>query len=133
MGINMETMEKKRLFSFPNLIKFDIMAGIFASPIRCSPLPQLSLGNNDLSRVEEGKFSPPQESTEDIVVVAPTIAPKGILITIIGESAAWGFSVMIMIYTLGHVSGGHFNSAVTIAFAASGRFPWREVSNKHLH
>ncbi|XP_057487701.1 putative aquaporin NIP4-1 [Actinidia eriantha] len=103
------------------------MAGIFASPIRCSPLPQLSLGNNDLSRVEEGKFSPPQESTEDIVVVAPTIAPKGILITIIGESVAWGLSVMIMIYTLGHVSGGHFNSAVTIAFAASGRFPWREV------
>ena len=76
MGINMETMDKQRLFFFPNLIEFDIMEAIFLSPIRCSPLPQLSLGNNDLSGVEEGKFSPPQESTEDIVVGAPTIAPK---------------------------------------------------------
>ena len=32
-----------------------------------------------------------------------------------------------MIYTFGDVSGAHLNPAVTTAFAAARRFPWREV------
>ena len=32
-----------------------------------------------------------------------------------------------MIHTFGDVSGAHLNPAVTTAFAAAGRFPWREV------
>ncbi|KAL0352930.1 UNVERIFIED_CONTAM: Aquaporin NIP1-1 [Sesamum angustifolium] len=32
-----------------------------------------------------------------------------------------------MIYTVGHVSGAHFNPAVTIAFATCNRFAWRHV------
>ncbi|CBI40675.3 unnamed protein product, partial [Vitis vinifera] len=45
-----------------------------------------------------------------------------------GIAVGWGMIVMVMIYTLGHVSGGHFNPAVTIAFAASRKFPWRQAS-----
>lgn len=49
-------------------------------------------------------------------------------LTVTGIAVGWGMIVMVMIYTLGHVSGGHFNPAVTIAFAASRKFPWRQAS-----
>ncbi len=46
-----------------------------------------------------------------------------------GLSAAWvsGLAVLAMIYALGHISAAHFNPAVTLGFAAVGRFPWRYV------
>ena len=44
-------------------------------------------------------------------------------------AAAWvsGLSVLAMVYALGHISAAHFNPAVTLGFAAAGRFPWRYV------
>jgi MIP family channel proteins len=44
-------------------------------------------------------------------------------------AAAWvsGLSVLAMIYALGHICGAHFNPAVTLGFAAAGRFPWKHV------
>ncbi len=40
---------------------------------------------------------------------------------------AFGFVVVACVYVLGPISGSHINPAVTIAFAATRRFPWRDV------
>lgn len=49
-------------------------------------------------------------------------------ITIVGIALAWGLVIVAMIYTLGHISGAHFNPAVTVAFAVIGKFPWKQVN-----
>ena len=45
----------------------------------------------------------------------------------VGIALTFGLIIMAMIYTLGDVSGAHFNPAVTVAFAVARRFQWREV------
>ena len=45
----------------------------------------------------------------------------------LGVSLVFGLVVTVMIFAVGHVSGAHFNPAVTLAFASAGSFPWREV------
>lgn len=40
---------------------------------------------------------------------------------------AIGFSLMIMVFAGGHISGGHYNPAVTVAVAIRGRLPASEV------
>lgn len=45
----------------------------------------------------------------------------------LGVSLAVGLAVLGAAYAVGHISGGHFNPAVTLGAAASGRFAWRDV------
>lgn len=52
---------------------------------------------------------------------------SGGAITHPGVALTFGLVILAMIYTFGDVSGAHFNPSVTIAFAASRRFPWKEV------
>ncbi len=46
----------------------------------------------------------------------------------LGVSLAFGLTVLTMAYAVGHVSGGHFNPAVTLGAAAAGRFAWRDTA-----
>jgi aquaporin NIP len=53
-------------------------------------------------------------------------------LTVVGIGVVWGLAVMALVYALGHISGAHFNPAVTIALAAAGRLPLLHVSNLFL-
>jgi len=48
---------------------------------------------------------------------------SGGAVTHIGIAMTFGLIIMSMIYSLGSISGAHFNPAVSIAFVISGRFP----------
>ncbi|KAL5576995.1 hypothetical protein UlMin_018694 [Ulmus minor] len=49
------------------------------------------------------------------------------VITLPGIAVVWGFTLMVMIYSVGHISGAHLNPVVTIAFATIKNFSWKEV------
>ena len=42
----------------------------------------------------------------------------------VGVAISFGLVIMFGIYAVGHISGAHFNAAVTFAFALTRHFPW---------
>jgi aquaporin Z len=58
-----------------------------------------------------------------VVVTQPDAFGSAGIVVAVG----FGFGLALAIFAFGHISGGHFNPAVTLGLAAGGRFPWVEV------
>ena len=59
--------------------------------------------------------------------IAPSATGGQLGILLLGVALAFGLTVLTMAYAVGHISGGHFNPAVSFGLMAGGRFSVKEL------
>jgi aquaporin Z len=62
-----------------------------------------------------------------VIAVIGTALFSAPSVGLLGPALAVGLAVLAGAYTVGHISGGHFNPAVTLGAAAAGRFAWKDT------
>jgi glycerol uptake facilitator-like aquaporin len=60
-------------------------------------------------------------------IMGDQLAGGNVAIALLANSLATGAILVVLIMTLGPVSGAHFNPAVTLAMALAGNLPWGEA------
>ncbi|MGQ0698590.1 MAG: MIP/aquaporin family protein [Panacagrimonas sp.] len=60
-------------------------------------------------------------------IMGERLSGGNVAIALLANSIATGGGLVALIVTFGPISGAQFNPAVTLALAATGQFPWREV------
>ncbi|XP_076941506.1 putative aquaporin NIP7-1 [Bidens hawaiensis] len=58
-------------------------------------------------------------------IIASTELMRGV--GLLEYAVTAGLAVIVVVFSIGHISGAHVNPAVTIAFATVGPFPWKKV------
>ncbi|HEU0178567.1 MAG TPA: MIP/aquaporin family protein [Blastocatellia bacterium] len=60
-------------------------------------------------------------------IMGERLSGGNVAIALLANTLATGAALVALILTFGHISGAHFNPAVTLADASQGGVPWREV------